>query len=186
MTNIVKSHDQVAVSSRPPGVPAREERPNVGKLLAGPYFQLVDTLHRRLAEGGFGDVRPAHGTVFQVIEEEGTRVTELAARAGITKQAMTELVVHLERAGYLERAPDPHDRRARLVRLTRRGWECIAYARDCIAGIEAEWAALVGAARLAEVKDALGELNAALAVEPSWPRATPRAAPAQSRSTPSG
>jgi DNA-binding MarR family transcriptional regulator len=104
-------------------------------------------------------VRPAHGTVFQVIDEAGPRVTELAARAGMTKQALTELVVHLQAAGYLERVPDSSDGRARPVRLTRRGWECIAYARAAIAGIEVEWAALIGPARLAEVKEALGELK---------------------------
>jgi DNA-binding MarR family transcriptional regulator len=169
MTNIVKPPDHMG--ARPRDVPVREERPNVGKLLAGPYFLLVEALDRRLGEGGFADVRPAHGTVFQVIDEAGTRVTELAARAGMTKQAMTELVVHLEAAGYLERVPDPSDGRARLVRLTRRGWECIAYARAAIADIEVEWAAVIGPARLAEIKEALGELNGALAVEPSWPRA---------------
>lgn len=171
MTNIVKPPDHTDAQARPSDVPAREERPNVGKLLAGPYFLLVEALDRRLREGGFGDVRPAHGTVFQVIDEAGTRVTELAARAGMTKQAMTELVVHLEGGGYLERVPDPHDGRARLVRLTRRGWECIAFARAGIAQIEAEWAGLIGTARLDDVKEALEALNDALAVEPSWPRA---------------
>lgn len=171
MTNIVTHPDQTGVGARPRDVPALEERPNVGRLLAGPYFLLVEALDRRLREGGFGDVRPAHGTVFQVIDEAGTRVTELAARAGMTKQAMTELVVHLEAGGYLERAPDPRDGRARLVRLTRRGWECIAAARAAIAQIEAEWAGLIGTARMDDVRGALEALNDALAVEPSWPRA---------------
>ena len=57
------------------------------------------------------------------------------------------------------------------VRLTRRGWECVAFARAGIAQIEAEWAGLIGTARLDDVKEALEALNDALAVEPSWPRA---------------
>ena len=175
MTKTVKPLDQTLTEDgRPPDVPVHEERRNLGKLLAGPYFALVEALDRRLREGGFGDVRPAHGTVFQVIDADGTRVTELAARAGMTKQAMTELVVHLEAGGYLARAPDPDDGRARLVRLTRRGWECIRVARSCIAEIEADWAEEVGRDRLGRIAEDLGALNDALAIGPEWPRVGPR------------
>jgi DNA-binding MarR family transcriptional regulator len=175
MTKTVKPLDQsLADDARPPDLPAEEPGRNAGKLLAGPYFTLVEELHRRLDEAGYGDVRPAHGTVFQVVGASGSRVTELAARAGMTKQAMTELVVHLEAGGYMERAPDPSDGRARLVRLTRRGWECIRVARAGIAEIEAEWTALIGPDRLERLKEDLGALNDALAVEPQWPRVGPR------------
>lgn len=176
MTKSVKPLDQsLADEPRPADVAISEERANVGKLLAGPYFTLVGDLDRRLRDAGFGDVRPAHGTVFQVLDAEGSRVTELAARAGMTKQAMTELVVHLERGGYVERVPDPRDGRARLVRLTRRGWECIRAARAAIAEIEVAWAGRIGARRLERIRADLGALNDALEVEPSWPRAGPTA-----------
>ena len=83
---------------RPPDIPRNEERPNLGKLLARPYLALSAALDERLSAAGYGDVRAAHGVVFAVIDAEGSRVTDLAARAGMTKQAMAELVAHLEDA----------------------------------------------------------------------------------------
>src|SRR5436305_12397169 len=75
-----------------------------------------------LAEAGFDDIRPAHTAVFQHIEAAGSRLTDLAERAQIAKQSMGYLVDYLERRGYLERRPDPSDRRAAIVCLTDRGW----------------------------------------------------------------
>ncbi len=177
MTKTVKPLDQTLTDDGAPAATSRaEERPQRwASCSRAPTSRWSRRSTGACDEAGFGDVRPAHGTVFQVIDADGTRVTELAARAGMTKQAMTELVVHLEAGGYLERAPDPYDGRARLVRLTRRGWECIRVARAGIAEIEAEWAALIGPDRLGRLKEDLGALNDALAVEPQWPRVGPRA-----------
>ena len=148
---------------RPPEIPRNEERPNLGKLLARPYLALSAALDGRLAAAGFGDVRAAHGVVFAVIDEEGTRVTDLAARAGMTKQAMAELVAHLEARGYVRREPDPADRRARLVRLTRRGWECIAAGRAIAAELEDELTARWGAEPMAVLRVHLATLGELLA-----------------------
>ena len=159
--------------ARPPDVPRTEEVPNVGRLLMGPFRRIEEAVDRGLREAGFGDIRPAHGTVFQVIDAEGSRVTELAARAGMTKQAMTELVAHLERGGYLSRVPDPAVGRARLVRLTRRGWESIRTARAAIARAEGDWAEILGPETYAAMRGALLALNDALSVGPEWPRVAP-------------
>jgi DNA-binding MarR family transcriptional regulator len=167
MTKFVKQHDE-----RPADVPVAEARPNIGKLLAGTYLAAVQMLDQRLRESGYPDVRPSHGTVFQVIDAEGTRVTDLAARAGMTKQAMTELVAHLERGGYLERAADPADGRAKLVTLTRRGWECIGAARAIIDELEAEWTERLGTARMRELRRGLEALYEAVGAQPAWPRTT--------------
>jgi DNA-binding MarR family transcriptional regulator len=148
-------------STRPSEIPRAEERPNLGKLLASTYTALALELDDRLAAAGFGDVRPSHGTVFGVVDAEGSRVTELAARAGMSKQAMGELVDHLEAAGYVTRAPDPRDRRARLVQLTRRGWECIAAGRRIVEELEREWGERYGSGRVAALRTALEELDAA-------------------------
>jgi DNA-binding MarR family transcriptional regulator len=135
---------------------------NLGDHLREPFLAMVDHIHRRLAERGHPDIRPAHGNVFQFIDREGTRVSELAARARITKQSMGELVAHLEAAGYVERAADPTDRRARLIRLTERGWEAYPIAREAIAEVEAGWTARLGAAKMRRLRALLGELNEAL------------------------
>lgn len=73
--------------------------------------ELTEAIHR----GGHGELRPKHGAVFATIDRAGTRATTLAARAGMTKAAMGELIDELEARGYLERRPDPSDRRAKLV-----------------------------------------------------------------------
>src|SRR5215210_5183089 len=82
----------------------------------------VQKLFARLRERGFEHVREGHGCVFGFIDiENGSRLTDLAERAGLTKQAVGEAVTELERLGYLTRVPDPHDRRAKIIKLTERG-----------------------------------------------------------------
>ena len=86
----------------------------------------------------------------------------LSERAQMTKQSMAELVAHLERLGYVERVPDPSDRRARLVRATPRGQELYAIARDVVAEIETEWTRRLGKAKMRQLRRLLEELNAGL------------------------
>jgi DNA-binding MarR family transcriptional regulator len=107
-------------------------------------------------------VRAPHGNVFAYLDKEGTQVSELARRAQITKQSMAELVAHLERHGYVERVPDPADRRAKLVRATPRGREVYAIARETIADIEREWTARLGATKMRQLRALLAELNDSL------------------------
>ena len=81
----------------------------------------------------------------------------------MTKQSMAELVAHLERLGYVEQErPDPSDRRAKLVRATRRGKELSAIAREVVAEIEAEWTRRLGKAKMRRLRELLEELNAGL------------------------
>jgi DNA-binding MarR family transcriptional regulator len=77
--------------------------------------------------------------VFQNLDPGGTRLTELAARVGIPHQSMSELVSVLEQCGYLDRHPDPSDRRGRIVRLTPAGQQMARRAIKEMAAIEAEW-----------------------------------------------
>ena len=100
--------------------------------------------------------------MFQFLDDDGTRVSVLAERAQITKQSMAELVAHLERHGYVERVPDPSDRRAKLVRATARGAEIYAIAREVVAELEDEWTRALGKAKMRQLRELLGELNAAL------------------------
>ena len=87
----------------------------------------------------------------------------LAQRAQITKQSMAELVAHLERHGYVERVPDPADRRAKLVRTTRKGKQLYKIARDVVAEIEDDWTRRLGKAKMRQLRRLLEELNEGLA-----------------------
>jgi DNA-binding MarR family transcriptional regulator len=89
-------------------------------------------------------VRPAHFTVFQHMPPEGIRLTALADAALLTKQSMGYLVDDLEARGYVERVPDPTDRRAKVVRFTVRGREVEEAVRAVIRQMEAEWEARLG------------------------------------------
>ena len=110
--------------SRPRPITAGRERPvNLAVLMREAFIALNDLVIDRLAERGHADVRPAHGAVFQYLDDTGTTVSVLAERAQMTKQAMAELVRHLETHGYVERIPDPDDRRAKLVLPTEQGRE---------------------------------------------------------------
>src|SRR5262245_11216154 len=116
MTGILSlpEYRQVAclVSSNAPQTSVADRR-NLGLLLREPYRIGSEELHRRIAARGHPEIRAPHGNVFEFLDPDGTQVSELARRAQIAKQSMAELVAHLERHGYVERVPDPADRRAK-------------------------------------------------------------------------
>jgi DNA-binding MarR family transcriptional regulator len=102
---------------------------------------MVEELTRRLEADGFGEINPAYHALFENIDPGGTRLTELAARAEVTHQSMSELVAILERRGWVERRPDPRDGRARLVCLTPEGRRLTRRGLHHINEIEAAWQA---------------------------------------------
>lgn len=150
----------------PPGANARQPQEDAGAapaentahLLNLAWHELGHRIVRGVIEAGFPQ-RPAHSGVFAHIDLEGTRLTELALRANMTPQAMGELVDDLERLGYLRRRPDPSDRRAKLVTLTKRGRACIRAAHAVIAGIEADLEQLLGRRRLVELRRTLRQIS---------------------------
>ena len=103
-------------------------------------------------------LRLSHLHVFGNIKAEGTRLTDLAAWAGMARPSMSELVDELEADGLLERRPDPSDGRAKLVVLTPAGWDAIHTGRAIIAGIEADYARRIGADRFEAMCQALQDL----------------------------
>jgi DNA-binding MarR family transcriptional regulator len=145
---------------------ARPRHPNISALLRGPHSAFIAQLHRGLSAAGYADIHPAHYVVFQHLRNEGSRLTDLAERAQITKQLMNYLVNHLERRGYLQRVPDPTDGRARLVRFTERGRGLERAAEENISRIEAEWAARLGARQMAHLRRILTRLADALQTPP--------------------
>jgi DNA-binding MarR family transcriptional regulator len=103
-------------------------------------------------------LRPAHTSLFPHIDKEGTRLTELARRLGVTKQAVGQLVTELEGLGVLERVDDPADGRAKLVRLTDRGLRALHHGLAVLRGIESELEKRLGSARMRALHETLAEL----------------------------
>jgi DNA-binding MarR family transcriptional regulator len=139
-----------------------EDRRLIGALLRIPREAALRQVLAGLEAGGFGDVRPAHFTVFQHLPPEGLRLTALAEAALMTKQSMGYLVDDLEALGYVERAPDPADRRAKLVRLTSRGRRVDDTVRAVIHEIEADWSSGLGAENYQQLLHLLRALIALL------------------------
>ncbi|ONI86860.1 MarR family transcriptional regulator [Saccharothrix sp. ALI-22-I] len=128
-------------------------------LLYVPLRELENRVFAALAEAGFDDVTPAQARVFQWIGHDGSRLTELAEAARITKQTAGFLVDQLERAGYVERTRDPTDARARLVRIAERGQRAIPVGLAAVAQVQREWTAHLGRRRMAAMHDALIRLR---------------------------
>jgi DNA-binding MarR family transcriptional regulator len=135
------------------------EELNVGVLLFIPYRAMEARVFAELGAAGFDDFTPAQARVFQRIAADGSRLTELAAQAGITKQSAGFLVEHLERAGYVERVADPADGRARLVRVAERGARSVEVSREIVERVEAEWTAHLGEGRMATLRQILTDLR---------------------------
>ena len=98
-----------------------DEYINTGAYLRILWDELRYNMEHQLNEKGFSDVSPSHGWIFHNTKEEGSRITELAAIAKITKQSMSALVAQLESAGYVKKKMDPTDKRAWLLVLTPKG-----------------------------------------------------------------
>ena len=139
--------------------------PLIGALLRMPWESVQRHMLGRLHERGFDDLEAAHLTVFGYPGPHGTRPSELAARLRMSKQALNYLLGDLERLGYIERHPDPDDRRARRIALTERGRALIPVIRGAVAETEREWAAALGADRFAQLRELLADLTGVVAPE---------------------
>jgi DNA-binding MarR family transcriptional regulator len=136
------------------------QRPIAG-LLNEVKVAAVRKLFERLREEGFEHVREGHGCVFGFIDiEHGSRLTELAERAGLTKQAVGEAATELERLGYAERLPDPTDKRAKIIKLTPSGLEACLTGRRIFAEIEREWGEQFGEELVANMREAAERIAA--------------------------
>jgi DNA-binding MarR family transcriptional regulator len=132
---------------------------SIGLLLFLPYRAAEVRINEAVAAAGYGDMTEGQSRIFQRIAAQGSRLTDLAEQAQVTKQTAGILVDQLETLGYVERTPDPDDGRARRIRITERGHASIAVARAAIAQIEAEWTAHLGARRMNQLRDALTALR---------------------------
>ncbi|WP_199434275.1 MarR family winged helix-turn-helix transcriptional regulator [Qaidamihabitans albus] len=129
-------------------------------LLAVSFRAVMDRVHTHLAAEGFGDVRPAHGFVFQYLSfHPHATAVELGEHLGITKQAAVQLIDELDRRGYVERHPHPTDRRSRAIGLTARGRACIERVVAHWQDIERRWAELIGEERVQRLRGDLATLT---------------------------
>ena len=135
--------------------PFRDRPLPLGSIITAAGKRLSAELDASLRSAGFPDLRAAHAPVFMAVDPTGTRVTELAERTKMTKQAVGELVSYLSQHGYVSIAPDSTDRRAKQIILTARGWEAIEVGQRVIADFDRWLDTAVGAERVAQLREAL-------------------------------
>lgn len=133
--------------------------PNLGILLFVSYRALEQRAHDAVVAAGITDITLAQARIAARIGPNGTRVSDLAEQARVTKQSAGFLVDQLEASGYVERVPDPADGRARLIRLTARANRVVRTANAEVERVLAEWAKHVGDARLRQVYETLRDLR---------------------------
>lgn len=112
----------------------------------------------RIRDLGYGDVTPADTNVMANLDTGGTSISALARRAGVTRQAVSQQITLLERAGYVERRPSDSDGRAVMVHQTARGRALLDDALDVVEELERTYAAHLGPERLALLKELLADL----------------------------
>jgi DNA-binding MarR family transcriptional regulator len=134
------------------------KEPNLGILSAKVLWSFERELFAKLAEQGHPDMRPRHGAVMAFLDCEGTRASDLARLSGRHKQVITTLVDELTDLGYVERRPDPDDRRAKLVVPTARGLDEIKRADAIARTIERRHARRLGKDALADLKRSMAEV----------------------------
>jgi DNA-binding MarR family transcriptional regulator len=122
------------------------------------YRAMDDRVLRAMREAGY-DVTVAQARLAQRIADEGSRLTDLAESAQVTKQTASLLVAALERDGIVERVPDPDDGRARLIRFTDRGRAASQRAMEVVMGVEREWTEHLGPELAGQLREALLRLR---------------------------
>lgn len=123
---------------------------------------MIAAMMAKVAGCGFEGMTPAFASLMPLLDATGARPSALAQRAGITKQAISQLVQELEKRGYVEQIPDPTDTRAKIVRLTARGVALRAACFEARKDLQAVGVATLGAARLSRLRKDLMLLAAAL------------------------
>ena len=147
-----KSNDFTRTDAAPLGPPL------IGALLRVPWETVRRRMLVRLHEHGFDDLDTPHVNVLLYPGPQGSRPSELAARLGMSKQAVNYLLGELERRGYIERRPDPDDLRSRRIALTARGEAAGWVMREAVTEVEREWEAKLGRKQFAQLRGLLGEL----------------------------
>jgi DNA-binding MarR family transcriptional regulator len=130
----------------------------IGALLRVPAQAIHRRIINELNAAGFEELRVPHMAVLQFPGPDGVRPGTLAERAGMSKQAMNQLLRSLEDLGYIVRSDAPNVGRARIVRFTKRGRAAYSKVHDILRDIECEWSAELGSKRFAQLKELLSRV----------------------------
>jgi len=141
------------------------DRPAIGVLLRLLYQLYSLEIQGALRNAGFEDINPAAANVFTFLTSEGATVSELANLSYVRKQTMAQTVEQLEQSGYVERHPNPSDRRSQLVFLTARGKRIPPVTHKAAAAVEKRWARLSGTDELETLRMSLLGLLTRLTAE---------------------
>jgi DNA-binding MarR family transcriptional regulator len=136
-----------------------EQQVDLGASLFISYRYIEDRIFRVLQDGGFDDWTLAQCRVFQRIAPDGSRLTDLAEQAQMTKQSASAMIDQLERLGYVRRAPDPTDGRARLIVIEQRGRRAVEIAKATLDEILSEWKIYLGTRNFALLQQILDQLR---------------------------
>lgn len=130
----------------------------LARLLAMAFGHLIARLHERLAEEGWSDVRRSYGFVLLAARDRPLSARTVVELLGVTKQAASQLLDAMESDGFVSRAPDPDDARAKVVVITKKGRRLLKDVEAIYAELEAEWASHIGAARVDGLRGALADV----------------------------
>ena len=156
-----------ARTKRAPTDRARQE--HLGWLLGRADLLFAEGVTRSMHAAGFTGVRLVHIALIRNVDEAGTRIGDIAKRAGMTKQATGQLVNEFTELGYIRVVPDPSDRRAKIAKYTAKGRRLLDAIVGSIAETEATFAAAIGTRETARLKSLLTDLLAVSADRPPPP-----------------
>jgi DNA-binding MarR family transcriptional regulator len=128
---------------------------HIGRLFLRAHRAFSELAYQKLSTYGHHGLSVSHTGLLAHLDLDGTHISVLAERAGVTKQAMGQLVADLEQKGYVTRVPDEADRRAILVRFTQAGWQFLQDAYRVKQEIEAEYTKILGAEQMAQLRELL-------------------------------
>ena len=141
--------------SSPKSLPLKTRDMLIGALLRVPAQAIQRRIIKELNAAGFKELSVPHMAVLQFPGPDGVRPGVLAERAGMSKQAMNQLLRSLEALGYIVRSDAPDEGRARIIRFTKRGRAAYSTIYDILRDIEREWSAELGTKRFAQLKELL-------------------------------
>ena len=148
----------MSIPSAPINTPVKTKDMLIGALLRVPAQAIHRRIIRELNAAGFDELRLPHIAVLQFPGPDGARPGTLADRAGISKQAMNQLLRSLEDLGYIVRSGAPDQGRTRIVRFTKRGRAAYSKIHDILRDVEREWSVELGSRRFAQLKELLSRV----------------------------